>query len=182
MSSGAEHFAQVPDDLLRLDREARVVRRSAARSSTIALRTRLERRRSSAAWRVSAMPRSAVADVAQHADRDDVVLVHLGRQRVDVDDDLVAVRVPHVGVVLDHVVADADHHVGLLEREPRQVARLQADRAQRQLVGERHHALGHEGVGHRDAQHFGEAHQRVGRALADHAVAGQDDRALRLAR
>ena len=66
------------------------------------------------------------------------MLVDFGGQRVDVDDGLVAVGVPHVGVVLDHVVADADHHVGLLEREPRQVARLQADRAERQLVGERH--------------------------------------------
>ena len=36
------------------------------------------------------MPRSGVADLAQHADRDDVARVHLGGQRVDVDDRLVA--------------------------------------------------------------------------------------------
>ena len=117
-------------------------------------------------------------DVSEHADRHDVVRVDFGGERVDVDDGLVAIGIPHVGVVLDHVVADADDHVGLLEREPRQVPRLQADRSERQLIGERHHALGHEGVGHRDPQHLGEGHQRIGRTLADHAVAGEDHRRL----
>src|SRR5258706_3215048 len=174
---GPEYLAHVPHDLLRLHREVRVLRILGAvvedRFAHV-LERRLLARRSLQRDAAQRMP-----DVAEHAHRDDVVRVDLGRQRVDVDDGLVVVRIAHVGVVLDHVVADADHDVRLLEGEPRQVARLQADGSEAQLVGERHDALGHEGVGHRDLQQLREAHQRIGRALADHGVAREDDRILR---
>ena len=53
---------------------------------------------------------------------------------VDADDLLVALRVPVLGRVLDEVVADREHHVGLLEAGHRVVARLQADGAERARV------------------------------------------------
>ena len=44
------------------------------------------------------------------------------------------VRVPVRGRVLDEVVADGDHHVGVLEAGQRVVARLQPDGAERVRV------------------------------------------------
>ena len=79
-------------------------------------------------------PGEHVVDVADQLDLGDEVLVDLGRQRVDADDLLVAARVPVLGRVLDQVVADRDHHVGLVEAGHRVVARLQPDRAERLRV------------------------------------------------
>ena len=116
------------------------------------------------------------ADVAHHFHVRQVVLVHLRRCAVDVDDLAVLVRVPAVRVILDHVVADADDHVGPIEAARDDVAGLQSDRAEPERMRERHHALGHERIDHRDVQPLGEADQVVRGAGANHAVAGQDQR------
>ena len=65
---------------------------------------------------------------------------------------LVALRVPVLRRVLDEVVADREHHVGLVEAGHRVVAGLQADRAERLRVVGRQQALAHERLGHRDAR------------------------------
>ena len=54
-----------------------------------------------------------MGQVADHLDLDAVVLVDLGWDEVDVDDALVGTGIPEPGVVLDHVVAEGDHEVGL---------------------------------------------------------------------
>ena len=172
-----EHFAQIPHDFLRLDRKA-VVGSVARAVVEDRLADRFERR-ALLRLRFQRDPAKGRRDVAQGAHRDDVMRVDLGRQRVDVNDRLVAIRIPHVRVILDHVVADADHDVGLVERKPRQVAGLEADGSQRQFVRERDYALGHERVRDRNSQDLGEGDQRVGRALADDAIAGEDHRVFR---
>ena len=75
--------------------------------------------------------------------------VDLGRALVDVDDLLVALRVPEPWMVFDHVDADADDEVRLVEAEGHIVARLQADRSEAERVAEWDHPLGHEGGRHR---------------------------------
>ena len=99
-----------------------------------------------------------------------------GGTRVDADDRLVALRVPVRRRVLDEVVADGDHHVGVLEAGQRVVARLQADGAERVRVLVVEHALAHERLGHADAGGAGELAQRRRGAGAGDAVAGQHDR------
>ena len=139
---GRQYFTQVPDDFLRFDRETRVrcIFDPVGHDRAAYCRERRGLLRRGA----HGNPVQRGIDVAEYADGDDIVFIDFGRQPVDVDDDLVGARVPHVGVVLDHVVADADDNVGLLECEPRQVARLQPDGAQRQVVGKGHDAFRHE--------------------------------------
>ena len=79
-------------------------------------------------------PREHVVDVADELDLGDEVLVDLGRLGVDDDDLLVALGVPVLRRVLDEVVADRDHDVGVLEAGHRVVARLQPDGAERLRV------------------------------------------------
>ncbi len=55
------------------------------------------------------------ADVTNHSHRQDVMLVDLCRRRIDMDDLPVLVGVPQMRVILHHVVADADDHVGTIE-------------------------------------------------------------------
>src|SRR3954467_8092111 len=80
-------------------------------------------------------PAEDVVEVADEVDLGDEVLVDLRRDAVDADDRLVAARVPVARRVLDQVIADGDHHVGLLEAGQRVVARLQADRTERLRIG-----------------------------------------------
>ena len=97
------------------------------------------------------------------------------------DDPLVALGVPVLGRVLDEVVADREHDVGVLEARHRVVARLEADGAERARVGVVEDALAHERLRDGDAGRAGELAQRRRRAGADDAVAGQDDRVDRVA-
>ena len=59
----------------------------------------------------------AVADLANNASFQNVVRVDLGWIFVDVNDLLVAIRVPEARVIFDHVDADADHQIRLVETE-----------------------------------------------------------------
>ena len=99
-----------------------------------------------------------LAEIAQYAHFDDIVLVDLGGGGVDMHDGLATVGVPLFRMIFDHVVADADHHVGFLEPKGHQVFGLEPHGAKRQFMGKREGALGHERGRHRDAQHFGKAH------------------------
>jgi hypothetical protein len=83
--------------------------------------------------------------------------------------------------VLDEVVADRDHDVGVLEARHRVVARLQADGAERLGVGVVHDALAHERLGHRDPGRARELAQRGRRARAHDPVAGERDGVDRVA-
>src|SRR5262249_61289532 len=112
---------------------------------------------------------------AEHAYRDDVVRVDLGREGVNVDDGLVAVRIPHVRVVFDHVVSHADHDVRVLEGVPGEVTRLEPYGSERELAREGHHTLAHEGVCNGDTQHFRESQELLRGTLPNDAVACQDD-------
>ena len=120
-----------------------------------------------------------VGDVADQLDVGDEVLVDLGGDAVDHDDLLVAARVPVLGRVLDQVVADRDHQVGVVEAGHLVVAGLEADRAERLRVLVVDQPLGHERLGHGDAGVVDERAQRAGGVAADRAVAGQRHRVLR---
>jgi hypothetical protein len=78
--------------------------------------------------------------------------------------------------VLDQVVADRQHHVGLAETGHIVVAGLEADRPEGLLVVGRQQALPHEGLGHRDPRGAHELVQRRGGLGANGAVARQRDR------
>ena len=121
-------------------------------------------------------PGQDVGEIADQVDRGDEVLVDLGGDGVDADDPLVAPRVPVLGRVLDEVVADGDHHVGVVEAGERVVARLQAHRPERARVLVVEHPLAHERLGDADAGRVGERAQRGGRPGAGDAVAGEHDR------
>jgi hypothetical protein len=108
-------LSQIPDDLLGLDGKALVFgvfghlanNRLAQRPKGVAfLRCRFPSNRA-----------QRFSQVTQHTHFDDVVLIDFGRRHVDMDNGLAAVGVPLLRVVFDHVVADADNHVGLLETE-----------------------------------------------------------------
>ena len=77
------------------------------------------------------------------------------------NDGFATVGVPLLRVIFDHVVADADDHVGLLEAEGDPVLGFEAYGAQRQFVGKGNCALGHEGGGNRNMQYLGESDQRL---------------------
>jgi hypothetical protein len=174
---GIEHLAQVPDDLLRLQREALVLRMGlelvpdriaqclgCARVHRIgALCDRVERLR----------------DVAHHADLEHVVLIDLGGRDVDVHDLLVAPLVPQARVVLDHVVAHAHDHVGHVEAAVHVVVRPHPHRAEGEAMREGDRALGHERGRHGQVQPFDELPQRSARIAADDAVARHHEGPLR---
>ena len=88
MSSLAERLAQVPDDLLRLDREGHVV----AKLADLALDdlVQLVPAGTGAAPRLRGDAAQRVGDLADHTGLEDVVRVDLGRALVDVDDLLIA--------------------------------------------------------------------------------------------
>ena len=119
-----------------------------------------------------------VGQVTHHLDVDGVALVDLGGQEVHVDDRLVAIGVPQARVVLDHVVAERDHEVGLLDGPYRMVAGLQADGEQAALVVHVHTALGHERADHPDAGALDELAELGGGPTTNGPVAGEDDRAF----
>ena len=119
-----------------------------------------------------------MGDVADQLDLGDEELVDLRGDGVDHHDPLVGAGVPVLGSVLDEVVADGDHHVGVLEAGHRVVARLQADGAERVRVLVVEQALGHERLRHRDPGGVHERPQRAAGVGADRPVAGQDDRVL----
>jgi hypothetical protein len=114
--------------------------------------------------------------VADDTDLEHVMGIHLGRELADMDHPLLGIPVPALRVVLDHVVADADHQVGTLETAGDQVVTGQSRGAQRQRMGAWDHALGHEGHGHRDVQRRGEGIQVGGCARTHHPVTGQHHR------
>ena len=124
----AQGFAQIPDDLLRLDRKGDVlgVFRAIFRDGLAHGLERVHRLR----FGTQGNTPKGGTQIAEGANRDDIVRIDFCGLHIDVNDRLVAVRVPHVRVVFDHVVADADHDIGLLEGEPRNVACLQADRSE----------------------------------------------------
>ena len=108
-----------------------------------------------------------------------VVLVDLGRQEVGVQYLLVAVRVPQLRVVLDHVEAERDDEVGIVDGQRDAVLRAQADRVQAVIRIHVDTALRHERRYDTDACLVAQRSELLARAAADAAVAGDDDRALR---
>ena len=122
-----------------------------------------------------------VVEVADQVALGHEVLVDLDRGGVDADDLLVLLGVPVLRGVLDEVVADRDHDVGVLEARERVVARLQPDRPERARVLVVEQPLAHERLRHADPGGARELAQRRRRADARDAVAGQHDRVDRRA-
>ena len=60
-----------------------------------------------------------MTEISQQAHLHDVMLVHLGRRRIDVHDAFVAARIPEAGGVLDEIIADGDNHIGLFHHHRR---------------------------------------------------------------
>ena len=170
-----ERLADLPQHPRRLHGEGVVVLGGLEAPEHDVVEPRRRRRVSDLAERVG-QPGEDDGEVADEVDRGDEVLVDLGREGVDAHDPLVALRVPVRGRVLDEVVADRDHHVGLLEARQRVVARLHADGAERVRVLVVEHPLAHERLGDADAGRAGERAQGGRRAGAGDAVAGQHDR------
>ena len=121
-----------------------------------------------------------VGDVGLDVEHHRVVAVDLGRLEVDVDDPRGPVVVPEARRVLDEVVADADDQVGVVERDVDVVPALKAHGEEAVRVRHRYRALAHERVDDPDAGLVCEAPELPRGALADRAVAGQDERPLRL--
>ncbi len=167
-----QDLAQVPQDLLRLDREALVVLVLGPFlldhvHQFVDLRIRF-------ALHLAGDALQRVVNVANDAAFQDVVLVDFGGAVVDMQDLLVAVRVPQLRVVFHHVDADTDDQIGHFETEGHVVLGFEADGAQRQAVAGRDHALGHEGGGHGDVEFFRELDHFLRRLGADDAVAHHD--------
>ena len=123
-------------------------------------------------------------DVVQVADQLDLgheVGVDLGREGVDADDRLVAVRVPVLRRMLHEVVADRDHQIRDLEPGHPVVARLEPDRTKRLGVAGVHRALAHERLRDGDPGGAYELAQRRRGAAADHAIARERHRVERSA-
>ena len=125
-------------------------------------------------------PRQRTVDVADELDRRPVRRVDLGRLGIDVDDHLVAVRVPRRRGVLHEVISDADHEIGAIEAGQDVVAGLQSDRHERQMRPVVDRALAHERDGHRDVESTSEGAQLRRSVPPQHAVARQDQGPLRL--
>src|SRR5262245_50724912 len=70
------------------------------------------------------------SQVTQHTHFDDVMLVYFGRRGVDMHNSFTALGIPLLRMVLDHIVADADNHVGLFEAYRDPVFGFETHRAQ----------------------------------------------------
>ena len=68
-----------------------------------------------------------VGEIANHLDIRVVVFVNLRRQKIRVDNLLALERVPQPWVVFDHIEAERDHQVGLIDHQGGQVLGAQPD-------------------------------------------------------
>ena len=180
--------AHVPQDLLRLHGEARIVllHREVVADGVAEPPPLADVEQGQPALVVEAVVErlvdlpERVGDVGLDVEHHGVVAVDLGWIEVDVDDSRRAVVVPEARRVLHEVVADADDEVGFVEREVDVVAALKAHGEQAVRVRHRHRALAHEGIDDPDAGLVGEAAELAGGALPYRAVAGQDNGLSRL--
>jgi hypothetical protein len=109
-----------------------------------------------------------------------VARVNLGRREVDVDKPGAPRGVPAGRRVLDRVVAHGHDGVRLGEAGPLDVLGDEPDRRDHERVVGGERALGHERRHHGDLRALGEECELPRRPPADHPVAGEDQRALRL--
>ena len=135
MSSRPERLADLPQRARRLHRERVVVAWPASkRPSTMSLQ-RASRRRAATSRQLLGQAGEDVVDVADQVDLGHEVLVDLGARRCRCRRSSCRARGFQLRRrVLDEVVADRDHDVGVLEAGQRVVARLQADGAERVRV------------------------------------------------
>ncbi len=97
-----------------------------------------------------------VGDVTDHLDVGDVVFVHLGGFEVEVDDALLALRVPVPRVVFGDVVAHCEHRVRPVDDALGLVLGARIERHQRVVVRVRHRPLPHVGSDDGDVGHINE--------------------------
>ena len=83
-----------------------------------------------------------------------VVLVDLRRQEIGMQDTVVLVRVPKLRVVLDHVEAECNHKVSVIDRSVDPILSTQTHGIEAVVSVHIHTALGHEGADHTDAGFF----------------------------
>ena len=101
--------------------------RAAAEGARVVLAARTESRLKEVAAEIDAAGGTSLvvpADITDDAGSQYVVLVHFGGRLVDVQELGVLLGVPQVGMVLDHVVAHADDHIGAVEPAGNIVVRL----------------------------------------------------------
>ena len=67
-------------------------------------------------------------EIAEHADVDGIVGIHLSRRHVHMHHVLVPIWVPEAGCVFHEVIAHGNHHIGLLEHGRRIVPHLETKR------------------------------------------------------
>ena len=117
-----------------------------------------------------------MCEIADDLDLDAVMIIDLRGNEVGMHDLLLFVRVPLLGVVLDHVVAEGDHEVGLLH-EDRGIVGLgaEADRVDALLGVHVDATLRHERADDANSGLLDETAKLLGGTSADTAVAGEDD-------
>ncbi len=149
-------LSKVPDDPLGLHREARI----ACERFELFHDGLAERRygRALRGGRLRSDGWKRERDVSDYPHLENVVRVDLGRRGVHVDDLAIARRMPRAGVILDHVVANADDDVCPVEAAAHVVVRLQPHAPEGERMREGNHALRHEGRGDRDVQPFRKSH------------------------
>ena len=181
MSSRAQGLADVPENLLGPDRTRRVVVPVEGEffphlAPHGGLLMQIEVSRRSRAQPFIQHPQG-VGQVADDLHFQVIVRVDLGGEKVDVDDLLVAIRVPEPGMVFHHVVAHGDHQIGGIDGAGDDVLRAEADGVEAVVRVPVDAALGHEGTHDTDAGDLAEQAQLFAGSLSNRSVAGDDDRA-----
>ena len=129
----AHHRPQVVQDALGLEWEA-VVGRALLQLLEDQAAKREEGRRILLPLDEPVQQLESLANIGDDLDGRLVVAVDLGRREVDVNDLLLALRVPELRRVLDRIVPDRDDQVGLLETVRDVIPRLKASRHRAEIV------------------------------------------------
>ena len=105
-----------------------------------------------------------------------VVCVDFGRQKVGMDNVLVATGIPQARMVLHHVITQCNNQVRRIQSAAPDILRGQAHSKQAVVGVHVNAALGHEGTDHTDTGFLTEAAQLFAGAPAYAAIAGDNNR------
>ena len=122
-----------------------------------------------------------MGQVANEFDARHVAIVDFGRQKICVDDQFVAVRIPQARMVLDHVEPERDDEVRIVDHQIHAVSGAKTDGKQTVLGVHVDAPLGHERTDHADAGLLAQQPQLLAGTTADATVAGNDHGALGVA-
>ena len=91
-----------------------------------------------------------------------------------------AARIPQIGMVLDHVEAQCQYNICIVDGEAYTVLGPQADRVQAIVRVHIHTAFGHEGADHTDSGLLTKPAELLAGAFSDATVTGEDDGSFRV--